>query len=72
MSAQNGVYDQGSITQAVAALLHGESVRIRFTDDRERRRLGYTFRRYATRLGFVAEIRAQEHFLIVRWNKPQC
>ena len=48
------------------------AVRIRFTDDRERRRLGYPFRRYATRLGFVAEIRAQEQFLLVRWKKPQC
>ncbi len=72
MSKQNGSYDQASIAQAVAALLHGEAVRIRFKDERERRRLGYTLRRYATRLGLVAEVRAQEQFLIARWKKPQC
>jgi hypothetical protein len=72
MSAQNGVYDHGSLAHAIAALLRGEAVRIRCTDERERRRLQYTLRRYAARLGFVTETRSHEQFLIVRWNKPQC
>ncbi len=72
MSTQNGSYDQASTAQAVAALLFGEAVRIRFRDEPERQRLRSRFRRYATRLGLVAEIRTQEQFLIVRWTKPQC
>lgn len=69
MNSQNGTYDQASIAQAVGALLFGECVRIRCTDERERRRLRQTFRRYATRLGFAAEIHAEENVLIVRWIK---
>ncbi len=69
MSKHNGSYDQASIAQAVAALLLGDPVRIRFTDQSERRRLGRMFRRYATRLGFEAQTRTEGQFLIVRWNK---
>ncbi len=72
MSKQNGSYDQASMAQAVAALLLGDPVRIRFSDQAEHRRLGRTFRRYASRLGFEARIRAEGQFLIVRWNKPKC
>ncbi len=69
MSAQNGTYDHASIAQAVAALLLGDPIFVHYRDEAERRRLGATFRRYATRLGLQAEIRTQEPFLIVRWNK---
>ncbi len=69
MSVQNGSYDQASIPQAIAALLLGEAIHIRCKDRAERERLRARFRRYATRLGFEAEIRAEEPFLIVRWNK---
>ncbi len=71
MSSQNGSDDQASIAQAVAALLHGEAVRVRFADQAERRRLGRTFRRYASRLGFEAQTRTEGRFLIVRWIKPE-
>ena len=72
MSTQNGSYDQGTVAQAIAALLLGEAVRIRFRDRAERNRLRTRFRRYATRLGFEAEIRTDEQFLIVRWHKAEC
>ncbi len=72
MSTQNGSYDQGTVPQAIAALLLGETIRIRFRDRAERERLRSTFRRYATRLGMVAEIATQEQFLLVRWTKPAC
>ncbi len=72
MSAQNGFYDQATIAQAIAALPHGETVLICFGNEAERRRLRALFRRYAIRLGLVAEIRTQEQFLLVRWTKPQC
>ncbi len=72
MSTQNGSYDHASIAQAVAALLHGEPIFVRYRNDAECLRLRATFRRYANRLGLLPEIRTQDPFLVVRWNKPQC
>ncbi len=72
MSTQNGSYDHASIAQAVAALLLGDPIFVRYRDEAERQRLRALFRRYATRLGLLPEIRTQEPFLVVRWNKPQC
>ena len=71
MSVTNGSYDQASIAQAVAALLFGEAIRIRCRDETERQRMTYRFRRYAGRLGFRAQIRTEEQFLVVRWNKAE-
>ncbi len=70
MSRQNGQYDQAALFDAFQALLRGETVRVRFRDRAERERLRSAFKRYATRLNLVVEIRTQEQFLIVRWNKP--
>ncbi len=69
MISENGSYDQGSIAQAIAALLLGEAIRVRFRDETERLRLRARFRRYASRLGFQAQSRTEEQFLVVRWNK---
>ncbi len=69
MSAQNGSDDQATAAQAIAALLLGGAVRIRFRDETERVRLRSGFRRYASRLGFEAQIGTEEQVLIGRWTK---